>query len=286
MQPNPRYQNEVSLTQLGNYKERLLHFYGIFGYDRIRLTSPESEEYQLRIQQALLFNHPSIMDASSIILEQLLEGLEKDKTDIMPLDSSQAHHQSAGSKNKTLPRFVAAHVRAGDADFLKGLKDRVPEFVHQLWAIMTASETTANDLIGNSNNKQLLNATDPPPPPPPAKPAKLPKAPASIRKQLDALGLQDRLERCAALEQMILYIATDAPAPRSNQDLKPLFDAFPCTFVMADFETTWYEPLTTIKSTLDPHKSLADHLVMFVDATVCAWAERFVGTRTSTFSVS
>ncbi|CAO3589542.1 unnamed protein product [Absidia cylindrospora] len=288
LQPNPRYKNEVSFNQLKSYKARLIHFYGIFGYDRLRLTDPESEEYRLRIQQALLFNHPSIMDASSIILEQLLDGLEKDKTDIMPLDSSQAHHQT--HSNKTLPRFVAAHVRAGDADFLKGLKDRVPEFVHQLWAIMTGSETDVNDLIGNSNNilsttntttisdtkhqQQASSSSSLP----------LPKAPASIRKQLEHLELSDRLKRCTALEQMILYIATDAPSPRTNVDLTPLFDAFPCTFVMADFENTWYEPLTTIKSTLDPHKPLADHLVMFVDATVCAWAERFVGTRTSTFS--
>ncbi|ORZ24273.1 hypothetical protein BCR42DRAFT_402584, partial [Absidia repens] len=279
LQPNPRYRNEVSLNQLDGYKQRLLHFYGIFGYDRIRLTGPESEEYRLRIQQALLFNHPSIMDASSIILEQLLDGLEKDKTDIMPLDSSQAQDQA--SSNRVPPRFVAAHVRAGDGDFLKGLKDRVPEFVHQLWSIMNGSETMVNDLIGNSNNKsQQINTTD-------TKQhysTPLPKAPESIRQQLQPLELHDRLKQCAELNQMILYIATDAPSPRTNPDLASIFDAFPCTFVMADFETTWYEPLTTIKSTLDPHKSLADHLVMFVDATVCAWAERFVGTRTSTFS--
>ncbi|KAI8086597.1 uncharacterized protein BX664DRAFT_299382 [Halteromyces radiatus] len=273
--PNPRYLNEVSLDQLNEYQHRLIHFYGIFGFDRIRLTTPESEEYRLRIQQALLFSHPSIMDASSIILEQLLDGLVKDKTDIIPLDSSQAQDQA--SSNKILPRFVAAHVRAGDADFLKGLKDRVPEFVYQIWDIMTGNETMVNDLIGNTNNKLMNNTKQQHDRP-------LPKAPTSIRKQLAHLNLQDRLKRCTALEQMILYVATDAPSPRTNADLAPIFDAFPCTFVMDDFDRTWYEPLTTIKSSLDPHKPLADHLVMFVDATVCAWAERFVGTRTSTFS--
>lgn len=286
IEPNPRYKNEVSLDQLGEYKQRLLHFYGIFGFDRIRLTSPESEEYRLRIQQALLFNHQSITDASSIILEQLLDGLKKEKSDIMPLDSTQAQDQPSSTKG--LPRFVAAHVRAGDADFLKGLKDRVPEFVHQLWAIMTASETTANDLIGNSNSKlsKSNTTTDTYTQRSPDSSLPLPKAPAHIRKKLEHLDLKNRLKQCASLDQMILYIATDAPSPRTNPDLAPIFDAFPCTFVMADFETTWYEPLTTIKSSLDPHKPLADHLVMFVDATVCAWAERFVGTRTSTFSVS
>jgi hypothetical protein len=275
------------LDQLGEYKQRLLHFYGIFGFDRIRLTSPESEDYRLRIQQALLFSHQSIMDASSIILEQLLDGLKKDKSDIRPLNSSQAQDRPS-SFTKSPPRFVAAHVRAGDADFLKGLKDRVPEFVHQLWAIMTVTETTANDLIGNSNSKLPKSNTTAGTNKQrsPGSSLALPKAPAPIRKKLEHLGLKDRLEQCASLDQMILYIATDAPSPRTNPDLAPIFDAFPCTFVMADFETTWYEPLTTIKSSLDPHKPLADHLVMFVDATVCAWAERFVGTRTSTFSVS
>ncbi|KAI8342921.1 hypothetical protein BC941DRAFT_409930 [Chlamydoabsidia padenii] len=276
IKPNPRYKNEVSLDQLGEYKQRLLHFYGIFGFDRIRLTSPESEEYRLRIQRALLFNHPSITDASSIILDQLLGGLEKTRSDIIPLDSS---HAKSNTKVPS-PRFVAAHVRAGDADFLKGLKDRVPDFVRQLWAIKTGTETIANDLIGNTNSK-LAGATITQPP---SSSSPLPKAPAHIKKQLGHLKLKDRLKRCASLDQMVLYIATDAPSPRTNPDLAPIFDAFPCTFVMADFDTTWYEPLTTIKSTLDPHKSLADHLVMFVDAGVCAWAERFIGTRTSTFS--
>ncbi|CAO3618926.1 unnamed protein product [Cunninghamella echinulata] len=286
IQVNPRYENEISISQLAAYEQKVIHFYGIFGYDRISLTSTESEYYRLKIQQSLLIKHPVVMDSSSMILEQLLNGLDKSKDELMPLDSVQAQQEqqqlSQEEKKEELPKFVAAHVRAGDADFLKGLKNRVPQFVWELWAIKNGNETIANDLVGFSNNKtameDILNTKVYPDGP-------LPKAPASIHKQLTHLSITDRLKKCTSLNQMILYVATDANKPRENPDLQPIFDAFPCTFVMADFDyLDWREPLKSLRSSLDPHKELTNDLLMFVDATICAWAERFVGTRTSTFS--
>ncbi|CAO3616873.1 unnamed protein product [Cunninghamella blakesleeana] len=338
IQVNPRYENEISLSQLAAYDQKVIHFYGIFGYDRLSLTSTESEYYRLKIQQSLLIKHPVVMDASSMILEQLLNGLDKSKDELMPLDSTQAqqeqqysldndsldidndndqnsndqnsndqksndqknndqknndqknnnennhqdHDHNDNKKKKELPKFVAAHVRAGDADFLKGLKNRVPQFVYELWAIMHGNETIANDLVGFSNNKTAMEdlmAMKVYPDGP------LPKAPESIHQQLTNLSIPDRLKKCTSLNQMILYVATDAVTPRENPDLQPIYDAFPCTFVMADFDyLNWQEPLKSLRSPLDPHKTLTKDLLMFVDATICAWAERFVGTRTSTFS--
>ncbi|KAI8064511.1 hypothetical protein BC940DRAFT_305902 [Gongronella butleri] len=281
LQPNPRYKNEVSLTTLRSYPQRLLHFYGIFGFDRLKLLSPAGDEYRTRIQHALLFDHPAIMESAGVILDQLLDGTDLSTDTIAPVDSSRAQHPE--EKKKMQPRFVAAHVRAGDADFLKGLKKRVPIFVHELWGIMTGNETVPSDLVGATNNKDGADGSqqlaqeklgDLP----------LPTAPKRIIDQLDDLDTQDRLAQCKKLDQMILYVATDAINPRTNPDLAPIFAAFPCTFVIGDFDVEWYDPLTHINSPLDPHKDLADHLVMFVDAAVCAWAERFVGTRTSTFS--
>ncbi|KAI8381457.1 uncharacterized protein BYT42DRAFT_306016 [Radiomyces spectabilis] len=279
--PNPRYQQEVSIKELSGIRERLLHFYGIFGYDRLLLSSSDSEEYRLRIQQALIFRHPAITDASAFILGQLLDSIDKNEKELMPLDPHEARKKEKSTGHFDPPRFVAAHIRAGDGVFLKGLKDRIPEFVHQIWDIMKGNETTLDDLIGATNNKtaikehKLLHANQP-----------LPKAPRRIRDRLGALSLSDRLEACGQLNQMLLYVATDAPSPRDNKDLQPLLDAFPCTYFMADFSDNWREPLLNLRSPLDPFKDLSEHLVMFVDATVCAWAERFIGTRTSTFSVS
>ncbi|KAI7878182.1 hypothetical protein K492DRAFT_171034 [Lichtheimia hyalospora FSU 10163] len=274
---NLRYRYEISLKELDNMQYRLLHFYGIFGYDRLMLHDERSEEYRLRIEQSLIFRHPAIGEASSIILEQLLNGVDKETSDLVPLDPIQA--QEKQEQEKELPRFVAAHVRAGDGVFLKKLKDRVPEFVHQIWDIMTGNETSTDDLIGASNR---INATLPPSRQRPLYP--LPKAPYEQRKALSKLDLSERLQECAKRKLMVLYVATDAPDPRSNQELKPIIDAFPCTFFMNDFPTQWRDPVMRVRSPLDPHKDLTQHLIMFVDATICAWAERFIGTRTSTFS--
>lgn len=260
-------------------QQRLLHFYGIFGYDRLMLSAPESEEYRLEIQQALIFRHPAITEASGIILDQLLTGIDKEENELIPLDPMQAQEKEDQEKEAfELPRFVAAHVRAGDGVFLRKLKDRVPDFVHQLWDIMTGDEMTTDDLIGASN---VINASLPVNP---HKKLPLPKAPAGLRRTLSKLSVASRLKECAKRKQMVLYVATDAPTPRTNKELKPILDAFPCTFFMDDFDKSWQEPLRQLRSPLDPNKDLMEHLVMFVDATVCAWAERFVGTRTSTFS--
>ncbi|ORX48498.1 hypothetical protein DM01DRAFT_1338558 [Hesseltinella vesiculosa] len=282
-QVNPRYKNEVSLNTLRSYPQRLLHFYGIFGFDRLKLLQPRGDDYRTRIQHALLFNHPAIIEGAGIILDQLLDGMDLTTDSIAPLDSSQAHDHE---KIALLPRFVAAHVRAGDADFLKGLKRRVPIFVHELWGIMTGNETVPSDLVGTTNNKETSSDSEQQLEQERLASLPLPTAPREILDQLDGLTTPSRLAKCKALDQMILYVATDAKDPRNNPDLAPIFAAFPCTFILGDFEDTWYEPLTQISSPLDPHKDLANHLIMFVDAAICAWAERFVGTRTSTFSVS
>ncbi|KAI9489393.1 hypothetical protein BDB00DRAFT_843225 [Zychaea mexicana] len=277
---NLRYQYEISLRELDGIQQRLLHFYGIFGYDRLELDSDESDEYRLRIEQALIFRHPAIGEASAMILGQLLNGIEKEESELVPLDPYQAQEKEDQEQEEyELPRFVAAHVRAGDGVFLKKLKDRVPEFVHQIWDIMTGNETTTDDLIGSTNK---INATQPTVPRHKLFP--LPKAPYELRKELSQMDLATRLSECAKRNEMVLYVATDAETPRQNKELKPIIDAFPCTFFMDDFPRDWRIPLTNVRSPLDPKKDLTEYLVMFVDATLCSWAERFVGTRTSTFS--
>lgn len=280
--PNPRYKYEISMNELRGISERLLHFYGIFGYDRLMLQSPESVEFRLRIEQALIFRHPAIAEASAIILEQLLDGVDKTEDELVPLDPVQAQEKEQVEQDAyELPRFVAAHIRAGDGVFLRKLKDRVPEFVHQIWDIMTGNETTRDDLIGASNK---IDANAPAAPPRNLYP--LPTAPEHLRNTLGKLDIKERLAECKKRKQMVLYVATDAPNPRSNVELQPILDAFPCTFFMSDFGDSWRVPLSKVRSPLDAHKDLTEHLIMFVDATVCSWAERFVGTRTSTFSVS
>ncbi|KAI9310486.1 hypothetical protein BX666DRAFT_1882421 [Dichotomocladium elegans] len=280
---NLRYRYELSIEQLRNIQHRLLHFYGIFGYDRLSLHDEWNEEYRQRIEQSLIFRHHAIRESSSIILEQLLDAVNMESNELLPLDPMQAKEQEKDQDE--LPRFVAAHVRAGDGVFLKKLNDRVPEFVHQIWDIMTGNETTQDDLIGASNKP---SASDPAVQQEqrqrPLYP--LPKAPAELRDALHDLSLRERIRECSNRKQMILYVATDAPAPRTNPELQPILEAFPCTFFMDDFPADdWRAPLTKVRSPDDPHKDLTDLLIMFVDASICSYAERFVGTRTSTFSV-
>ncbi|KAI7872173.1 hypothetical protein BDF14DRAFT_1757503 [Spinellus fusiger] len=273
---NPRYQYEISLNELAGIRERMLHFYGLFGYDRIALTYSEHQEDRRRIEQALIFKLKAVSEASSVILQQIIKPIRY-PGHLLPLDPEQAHAHHLEIKGTfTPPHFVAAHIRAGDGVFLRGLEDRVPEFVHQLWAIMTGNETTLDDLVGASNSGLA--------PPLPVSSSPLPKAPLLLRQRLLSLPLKRRIRECVRTKTMVLYVATDAQNPRHHRPLRPILEAFPCTVFMADFDAVWQVALQQVRSPLDPHKSLSDSLVMFVDASICAWAERFVGTRTSTFT--
>ncbi|KAK9720800.1 hypothetical protein K7432_003902 [Basidiobolus ranarum] len=80
----------------------------------------------------------------------------------------------------------------------------------------------------------------------------------------------------------LVYLATDARNPRERTDFSPIFDRFPCTFILSDF----------IDSSASIHEenpwdgtSIHKYLVPMIDAITVAKGEFYVGTNQSTFSM-
>ncbi|GAA5897373.1 hypothetical protein JCM6882_001870 [Rhodosporidiobolus microsporus] len=91
-----------------------------------------------------------------------------------------------------------------------------------------------------------------------------------------------------------LYLATDSRSPETDANLRPFFDAFPCTFVLSDFDRPDVErndgvvvrsvnEMGRLVNELDG-VSLGRLFLPFLEAIVAAKARLTVGTAHSTFS--
>ncbi|GAA5922041.1 uncharacterized protein JCM15063_003168 [Sporobolomyces koalae] len=91
-----------------------------------------------------------------------------------------------------------------------------------------------------------------------------------------------------------LYLATDSPSPTEDPNLRPFFDAFPCAFVLSDFDHP-FEPrnddivvesvqeMGRLVSELDGFK-LGRLFLPFLEAIIASKGKETVGTPHSTFS--
>ncbi|KAI8145160.1 CigA protein [Fennellomyces sp. T-0311] len=83
-------------------------------------------------------------------------------------------------------------------------------------------------------------------------------------------------------QKTVIYIATDAPSPRTNPLLRKIFATFPCVFVLSDFN----EELHDLKriQVVEEKVKLESYLIPMVDAMIAAQGHTFHGTADSTFS--
>lgn len=89
-----------------------------------------------------------------------------------------------------------------------------------------------------------------------------------------------------------LFIATDSKNPTADRNLAVFFDAFPCTFILADFSSTsatnskvvtGLTPLAGLRNSEDK-VPLAQFLYPQLDAQIAAYGRALVGTPQSTYS--
>ncbi|PLW17276.1 hypothetical protein PCASD_18356 [Puccinia coronata f. sp. avenae] len=85
-----------------------------------------------------------------------------------------------------------------------------------------------------------------------------------------------------------LFLATDSPLPEVEPALKTFFKAFPCTYLLNDFDLSSIKDIRISPQDRQPRTStdpaLGKLMVPFLDALVAARAASFVGTPGSTFS--
>lgn len=93
-----------------------------------------------------------------------------------------------------------------------------------------------------------------------------------------------------------VYLATDSRSPETDANLRPFFDAFPCTFIFSDFDrpdearndglvVQSVHAMGRLVNELDG-VSLGRLFLPFLEAIVAAMAREVVGTQGSTFSGS
>ncbi|GAA5859674.1 hypothetical protein JCM8547_006188 [Rhodosporidiobolus lusitaniae] len=91
-----------------------------------------------------------------------------------------------------------------------------------------------------------------------------------------------------------LYLATDSRSPKTDRNLRPFFDAFPCTFVLSDFDHPDEERNdgVVVRSVGEMGRLVNENdgvplgrlFLPFLEAMVAAMGKEVVGTKGSTFS--
>ncbi|KAI8370603.1 uncharacterized protein BYT42DRAFT_582996 [Radiomyces spectabilis] len=149
--------------------------------------------------------------------------------------------------------FMGLHIRSGDGWFVKALPENINSTVSQI-----------NRVVAPTDQWPLTS-----------------KVTAGF-----ALSLEQCLELAKTNNITLIYMATDARAPRSTPAFDPLWANNPCTFTIDDLmgpdDEAWMA-LDKEKHELSG-KSMRKFLVPLVDATVASRGWLFIGSKGSTFS--
>ncbi|MBW0467177.1 hypothetical protein O181_006892 [Austropuccinia psidii MF-1] len=153
--------------------------------------------------------------------------------------------------------FLAVHIRIGDNIFRAEAKDRVTVVINRL--VEEHLKVPLSRLRMATQSTQEGHQVD----------THLPRC----RRLLHA-------NPALAAFNRPLFIATDAPIPEAEPTLATLFKAFPCSYLLKDFN------LAKLKKLKNPKDGtpLGKLLIPMLDAMVAAKASGVVGTNGSTFS--
>ena len=264
-----KYQRMIHLSTLALHSERLLHVGSLFGTSRLHLRMADNLALRTDIRAQMAHIRPFFGDIATKITTKLG------------------------------PSYIGAHIRLGDG-FFEELAD---ETVRTVWW------TVVCDILGYDISEAATmerafgfsNTTAPP-----ERPLDVDTLSTSFfletgSSSFSGFGVEDdhasrlpiphahcfgqphtdpRLFRL----NTPLFVATDAPDPRTDVRLALLLSSFPCTFFLSDpsFATS-LAPLDRLRNPLDGLR-LRPFLEPIVDAMVVAHGDRVVGTEGSTFS--
>lgn len=199
--------------------------------------------------------------------------------------------------------FIGVHARVGDGEFSKSAQVNMEEVWHRIaqrldfpnvgvvedmWERVRPQETQTGIAERRvKRGEQQSRHT---------KRAPIPLAPLRPLSQLVNLTCRAPLHTSPslALFNTPLYLATDSRSPTTDPVLSIFFAAFPCTFILADFESPdaalnegqSVESIQVMKNTVNKLDGmpLGRLLLPFLEAVVAAKGVVTVGTKGSTFS--
>lgn len=271
--PLGKFVNRLDLATLEAIEERVLHFGSVFGTYRVLAQTEQHAELLKMLRSQMIFRNPTLMDTASRIVDKL-----------------------GGVGN-----FVGLHIRVGDGLFKVRASIHVDDMYHNLVDQFTDLavdqvayyEDYKHDQDRQENDeyevRQLRDFK--PVEGQLEKPIKVNHPPQeALAKHLgeqppDQLRLSCQKPRdsvTARFSKTVIYIATDAPSPRTNPLLRKIYSTFSCVFDLSDFSSDLHD-LKRIQVTEEKVK-LESYLIPMVDAVIAAQGHTFLGTPGSTFS--
>lgn len=281
-EPLGKYMVRLNIDRLADETReyKLLNVGTLFGTARLRVTKKENGDARSAFRRAMVFRNELIDDLTERIRDRL-----------------------GGSGN-----YYGLHLRVGDGIFQAEAGKNIQEIWTKLCVGKMKLESRLCELAGAG---KLSGFDEAPPPSHLVKRANSqPQAPGAyhhpplpplpvIRSRQDSL-LDSTLTCRGKLHTAVrllpfnapLFIATDAKIPTANPHLATFFNAFPCTFILSDFDSIssvnslvveGLQQLAGLRNEEDK-VPLAQFLYPQLDAQVAAHGRGLIGTPQSTYS--
>jgi hypothetical protein len=262
---------------------RLLHVGTLFGSSRLRTYEPETHAALYDARKSMVLQNPDLDSVTDLIRDRLGR------------DQYYSLHLRVGDgKFQTRARTtVRASLESLCVNYTGVAYDRVQELIEASERRRGVS-TIPDDALVLVGAKEAGRGGPPPGRqlPPPLRITS--RAASPLHPSLGCRGPLHTEEDLLPLNAP-LYLATDSRVPLSDASIAPVFDLFPCTFVLSDFmspsqpaSSEAVEQLNDIigkTRNRDDGVMLGQFLVPYVDAMVAAKGRALVGTPHSTFSM-
>ncbi|KAF8320944.1 hypothetical protein DL93DRAFT_2052347, partial [Clavulina sp. PMI_390] len=251
---------------------RLIHFGSLFATSRLRLKSKVNRQIRRDIKERMIYSNQLLLDISRSISDILCG-----------------------------PYYHGLHLRLGDGEFETSSESNVRLV---WWSLVTGlmglSIDEAHEVEARAIRWNASSRVEWPTPPPVIEPSEDPST--GVHPNMIPLPTVDVTDtgfpspgRSVLCPQhpystssnltrlnVPVYIATDAPSPRTNPSLSIFLRTLPCVFFLSDFEPQ-LRMLDAVKND-DDGLLLKPFLLPFIDSMVAAMASRVIGTPHSTFS--
>lgn len=270
----PKYVERLDVQEIyAHYNEfKLLHFGSLFGTSRLRLKKLSNQQTRREVRERMVFANSVLFEISRAISEDL-----------------------GGSD------YHGLHIRLADGEFLMSGNANVRVI---WWSLVTGlmgmSMNEAHEIEARAMGWSELPTSEwPAPPPNLIQPSADPSlvwnnfaahnssnsSPSPRKPSPSCRQTSDHTISNATQLNFPVFIATDAPSPRSNPSLQLFLRTLPCSFFLSDFDGVGSH-LSALDSVIndDDGLPLKTFLLPFVDSMVAAMANRVIGTPHSTFS--
>ncbi|KAI8068208.1 hypothetical protein BC940DRAFT_299410 [Gongronella butleri] len=256
--PNRKYTRTIPLSDLAARKERLLSFGSLFGHGRV-VTIDQKKQIDF-------FNRQFLFDRNA------LPGVFDELDRVMGL--------LGGPQS-----YIAVHARVGDSIFIR----YADEVMGKLWKDLQVyrpvldaemEENDNNDHENDNGNDDeghwQQKVVD-----------KEPEATCYDHKNAPYSQLAPAIDwntsKVRGDRPLVMYMATDAADPRTDDRLARIFGNFPCIVLLKDVFDFDQSPLASM---INPEDGVnyGRFLVPFLDGLIASRAQNFTGSPRSTFS--